>query len=151
MKAKFWNNASGSLKIDHEALLIFLKDNGFWSYQPKQSNTKILIKVTDKKVRQVTLQKIREFLKVEPSDRIVFTPLEEGKVLITYKQSQVSNLFGMLQQSSRLFDTENALFAKYIAELRKLSVRYLGHDRFDQEIDKRIFFASILVRKCMCS
>ena len=47
---------------------------------------------------QITIPKqIREFLKVEPSDRIAFTPLEEGKVLITYKQSQVSNLFGMLK------------------------------------------------------
>ena len=47
---------------------------------------------------QITIPKqIREFLKVEPSDRIVFTPLEEGKVLITYKQSLASNLFGMLK------------------------------------------------------
>jgi len=47
---------------------------------------------------QITIpKKIRDFLKVEPSDRIVFTPIEEGKVLITYKQSPVSNLFGMLK------------------------------------------------------
>ena len=47
---------------------------------------------------QITIPKqIREFLKVEPSDKIVFTPLEEGKVLITYKQSLASNLFGMLK------------------------------------------------------
>ena len=47
---------------------------------------------------QITIPKtIREFLKVEPSDKIVFTPLEEGKVLITYKQSLASTLFGMLK------------------------------------------------------
>lgn len=47
---------------------------------------------------QVTIpKKIREFLKVEKFDKIVFIPLEDGKVMITSKQTSVSELFGMLK------------------------------------------------------
>lgn len=47
---------------------------------------------------QVTIpKKIREFLKVEKFDKIVFIPLEDGKVMITSKQTPVSELFGMLK------------------------------------------------------
>ena len=47
---------------------------------------------------QVTIpKKIREFLKVEKFDKIVFIPLENGKVMITNKQTPVSELFGMLK------------------------------------------------------
>lgn len=47
---------------------------------------------------QVTIpKKIREFLKVRTSDKIVFTPIEDGKVLITTRQIPASALFGMLK------------------------------------------------------
>ncbi len=47
---------------------------------------------------QVTIPKaIREFLKVEKYDKIVFIPLEDGKVMITTKQAPASGLFGMLK------------------------------------------------------
>ena len=47
---------------------------------------------------QITIpKKIREFLKLETFDKIVFIPLEEGKVMITNKQAPASNLFGMLK------------------------------------------------------
>ncbi len=47
---------------------------------------------------QVTIpKKIREFLKVRESDKIVFTPIEDGKVLITTRQIPASTLFGMLK------------------------------------------------------
>jgi len=47
---------------------------------------------------QVTIPKeIRKFLKVEASEKIIFIPLEEGKVLITNKENPVSALFGMLR------------------------------------------------------
>jgi antitoxin PrlF len=47
---------------------------------------------------QVTIpKKIRELLKVETSDKIVFIPLEEGKVLITSKENPAKALFGMLK------------------------------------------------------
>jgi AbrB family looped-hinge helix DNA binding protein len=47
---------------------------------------------------QVTIpKKIREFLKLEKSDKIAFITLEEGKVLMTSKQNPASALFGMLR------------------------------------------------------
>ena len=47
---------------------------------------------------QVTIpKKIREFLKLGTFDKIVFIPLEEGKVMITSKKAPVSDLFGMLK------------------------------------------------------
>ena len=47
---------------------------------------------------QVTIpKKIREFLKVGKFDKIVFIPLEDGKVMITNKQIPTSELFGMLK------------------------------------------------------
>ena len=50
---------------------------------------------------QVTIpKKIREFLKVRTSDKIVFTPIEDGKVLITTRQILASALFGMLKHRS---------------------------------------------------
>ncbi len=50
---------------------------------------------------QITIpKKIRELLKVESSDKIIFIPLEEGKVMITGKQNPASLLFGMLKYRS---------------------------------------------------
>ena len=47
---------------------------------------------------QVTIpKKIREFLKVGTFDKIVFIPLEDGRVLITNKQNPAIALFGMLK------------------------------------------------------
>ena len=47
---------------------------------------------------QVTIpKKIRAFLKLGTYDKIVFIPLEEGKVLITSKQNPANALFGMLK------------------------------------------------------
>ena len=47
---------------------------------------------------QVTIpKKIREFLKLETFDKIVFIPLEDGKVMITNKPAPVTDLFGMLK------------------------------------------------------
>ena len=47
---------------------------------------------------QITIpKKIRELLKVEVSDKIVFIPLENGKVMISAKQNPATALFGMLK------------------------------------------------------
>ena len=47
---------------------------------------------------QVTIpKKIREFLNVKTSDKIVFTPIDDGKVLLTTKQVPASALFGILK------------------------------------------------------
>ena len=47
---------------------------------------------------QITIPKeIRELLKTEISDKIVFIPLENGKVMITTKRNPATALFGMLK------------------------------------------------------
>ena len=47
---------------------------------------------------QVTIpKKIRELLKVETTDKVIFVPLEDGKVMITRKQHPATALFGMLK------------------------------------------------------
>ena len=47
---------------------------------------------------QVTIpKKIREFLKVRTSDKIIFTTMEDGRVLLTTRQISASLLFGMLK------------------------------------------------------
>jgi antitoxin PrlF len=47
---------------------------------------------------QVTIpKKIREFLNVRTSDKVIFTPVEDGKVLITARQKPAYELFGMLK------------------------------------------------------
>jgi AbrB family looped-hinge helix DNA binding protein len=46
---------------------------------------------------QITIpKKIREFLSVDTFDKVVFIPLEEGKVIMTSKQNSATELFGML-------------------------------------------------------
>ncbi len=50
---------------------------------------------------QITIpEKIRKFLKVKSSDKIVFTPMDEGKVIITKKKGSPTKLFGMLKHRS---------------------------------------------------
>ena len=52
-------------------------------------------KVTSK--GQITIPKnIRDFLKIDTADTVVFIPLEDGKVLMTSKKNPASRLFGML-------------------------------------------------------
>ena len=47
---------------------------------------------------QITIpKKIRELLRAETSDKIVFIPIEDGKVMITIKQNPATSLFGMLK------------------------------------------------------
>lgn len=47
---------------------------------------------------QVTIPKeIRKILRIGPSDRVVFTPLGEGKALITSANRPASDVFGILK------------------------------------------------------
>lgn len=47
---------------------------------------------------QVTIpKKIRKMLGVGPSDKVVFTPLGKGKVLITSANRPASDIFGILK------------------------------------------------------
>jgi len=47
---------------------------------------------------QITIpKKIRELLKAEISDKIVFIPLGNGEVMISAQQNSATELFGMLK------------------------------------------------------
>ena len=47
---------------------------------------------------QITIpKKIREFLNIQTSEKIIFIPLEEGKVLITAEQKSATAIFGILK------------------------------------------------------
>ena len=51
---------------------------------------------------QITIPKrIRDLLNIQRSDQVVFTPLEEGKVLMTNKRNPPTILFGMLSHRKR--------------------------------------------------
>ena len=47
---------------------------------------------------QITIpKKIRDFLNIETSEKLIFLPIEEGKVLITKEQKSASSIFGILK------------------------------------------------------
>lgn len=51
---------------------------------------------------QITIpKKIREFLRIQTSEKLVFIPLEEGKVLITTEQKSANSIFGILKHRKR--------------------------------------------------
>lgn len=51
---------------------------------------------------QITIpKKIREILNVRTSDKLVFIPVEEGKVLITTEQKSASSIFGLLKHRKK--------------------------------------------------
>ena len=51
---------------------------------------------------QITIpKKIREFLNIQTSDKLIFLPLEQGKVLITTEQKSASALFGSLKHRKK--------------------------------------------------
>lgn len=51
---------------------------------------------------QITIPKrIRDLLNIQRADQVVFTPLEEGKVLMTSKRKPPTILFGMLSHRKR--------------------------------------------------
>ncbi|MBC2741630.1 MAG: AbrB family transcriptional regulator [Desulfosarcina sp.] len=51
---------------------------------------------------QITIpKKIRDFLHIQTSEKLIFVPLEEGKVLITTEQKSASSIFGMLKHKKK--------------------------------------------------
>ncbi len=69
---------------------------------------------------QVTIpKKIREFLQLGTYDKVVFIPLDEGKVLMTSKQNPAKALLGILkhrrlEKSVSMEEMENAIKARRI-------------------------------------
>jgi len=78
---KFWNNASGSFKIDPEALHGFLTENGFYTYKPETVKTSLLVKVENNWVRQVSPKEIREFCWRYIESEFQFQDEEERKLI----------------------------------------------------------------------
>lgn len=51
---------------------------------------------------QITIpKKIRDFLHVHTSEKLIFIPLEEGKVLITTEQKSATSIFGILKHRKK--------------------------------------------------
>ena len=51
---------------------------------------------------QITIpKKIREFLNIETSEKLIFTPIEEGKVLVTKEQKSAESIFGILKHRKK--------------------------------------------------
>ena len=47
---------------------------------------------------QITIpKKIREYLNIQASEKILFIPIEDGKVLITAEQKSATSIFGILK------------------------------------------------------
>ncbi|MFH0725933.1 MAG: type II toxin-antitoxin system PrlF family antitoxin [Pseudomonadota bacterium] len=60
----------------------------------------IASKITQK--GQVTIpKKIREFLNIGTSDKIIFFPLDEGQVLVTTERKSPEALFGLLKHRKK--------------------------------------------------
>jgi antitoxin PrlF len=66
-------------------------------YAPKRTETAMITGTVSSKGQITIPKRIREFLNVETSDKLVFTPLEDGRVLIASKRNPGSSLFGMLK------------------------------------------------------
>ena len=59
---------------------------------------------------QVTIpKKIREFLQLGTYDKIVFIPMEKGKVLITSKQNPAKVLFRRLKKPVSIEEMKNSI------------------------------------------
>lgn len=79
-----------------------------------------MIKSTITSKGQITIPKeIREFLGVGDSDKLAFTPVEDGKVMLSVLRSSATSLFGMLRSYKRhrpvsLEEMEHAIFEKRV-------------------------------------
>lgn len=82
---KFWNNASGSIKFDPEALHNFLKESGFGLLKAGNLEDAILIQIIGRIIKTVTSREIRNFCWRYIDETYVFQNLEE--------RSQVKNAF----------------------------------------------------------
>ena len=51
---------------------------------------------------QITIpKKIRDFLNVETSEKLIFEPIDEGMVLITKEQKTATSIFGILKHRKK--------------------------------------------------
>jgi hypothetical protein len=57
---KFWSTASRIIRIIAEALHMFLNENGFYNYKPIWGDSKVLVRVKDKRVKPVRIDEARD-------------------------------------------------------------------------------------------
>jgi hypothetical protein len=79
VQARFWSNVSGSYKMDPESLHIFLEKRGFFTYKPQGVKATILLKLEDKKAREVSPKEVRRYCWDYIDDEYNFSDPEERK------------------------------------------------------------------------
>jgi hypothetical protein len=79
VQGRFWSNVSGSYKIDPESLQRFLRKRGFLTHKPQCVKTTILVKIEDKRVREVSPKEIRRFAWDYIESEFEFSDPEERK------------------------------------------------------------------------
>jgi hypothetical protein len=94
--SKFWSTASRVIRFIVEALHSFLNENGFYNYKPTWTDTKVLVKVKDKRIREVIPDELRDFCWNYISQEHQFTDPEE--------RTQVKDEF---YRSGTLFSAHN--------------------------------------------
>jgi hypothetical protein len=95
---KFWNDASGSVKFDPEALHNFLKESGFGLLKTGNLEDAVLIKVEGRFVKTITNREIRGFCWKYIDETYVFQDPEE--------KTEVKNAF---YRDKTLFSPDNLL------------------------------------------
>lgn len=74
---------------------------------------------------QITIpKKIREFLHIQTAEKLIFIPIEDGKVLITTEQKAASSIFGILKHKRKnhpatLEQIESAIQKKRLGRVLK--------------------------------
>jgi len=87
---------------------------------------------------QITIPKqIRELLKADTSDKIVFIPLEDGKVMITIKENPATALFGMLKHKR---PARPVSLEKMEAAIQKRRAKRKEITQISQIINKSLMF-----------
>ena len=103
MTTRFWNNSSGTYKIDPESLHIFLSEKGYKTYKPAGVRTTILIKVENNRVREVSPDEIWNLCWEYIDTEYQFTDVDERR--------QVKDVF---HHSKSLFHKQNLSLLKTI-------------------------------------
>lgn len=93
---KFWTNTSGAYKIDPESLHKFLGERGYQTYKPEGVKATILVKVDNKKLKEISPKEIRKVCWDYIDSEYVFSDSDERR--------QVKSEF---QHNRSLFSKDN--------------------------------------------
>ncbi len=141
---KFWSNASGTYKIDPEALHDFLRENGFYTFITYE-NDKIFVREKNKVIQQVSQEQIREFCWDYINKDYVFEDPEERKLVIDlfYKNTSFLSrknllLIDEIQLNPIIDDSETSFlfFTNCIVRIKPGEILKLRYDEVDGNIWK---------------